>query len=1361
VVAFKQLRSGETGERRRTLELLFEREYRTLVRLKHPRIIEVYDFGVTPVGPYYTMELLDGQDLQQLAPLPWRVACQHLRDIASSLALLHAQQLVHRDVSPRNVRLTADGRAKLIDFGALSAFGMASQVVGTPPCMAPELLRGLPLDQRSDLFALGAIGYWALTGRHAYPARSLHELPSLWQTKPRPPSLDTPDIPPLLETLILSLLNTEALARPPSAAAVIDQLSSIADLPAEEQEQASEAYLSSGRLVGRAEEQRWLQQHIARAFEGRGAEVIVQGSSGIGKTRLLHEVSLDAQVKGAIAVRAEAQPDAASFSLACAISLQLLAARPELARRCAAQDSSLLAALSPAMAKQLGCGPASLAQDPAERRARFQTALHVWFMRVAAEQTLLVVVDNVELADDSSAAFLAALGHEARHTHLALLVALRSGAQITAAIPFAALMKHAARLTLAGLHLSEYEELVSSLFGGVTNSGRLAKLLYERSAGNPQHCMDLARLLVKKKIAKYLGGVWVLPLEVSVQELPSRIEELVQEKLATLTPAARALCETLSVERGYVSIERCLRLAGGLNAEGACLALDELVAEQMLSVVSGGYGFQRESLRESVLSQIDEKRRTPLHLRAAEALLNGDAPSVESRMQAASHLLDAGEDVRGADMLANAAAQFLRDQGVDGAERVVQAIETAVTLYENQRRSKYEIAGLLFPLMSLAFFVDWRVTLKHGERALRLGLEITGLGLAQKLSRFLPAKLALLGGLTVAAVRLTWQRRRHGLQYGLVDAIGSFCALVPPTIGTQNIVYDLPAVQRVLALLEPLKLFGKNHIACLMYDFAKSQSLMCLGLEDQAVEVLEDLRTRFPAPAIKQVLGDAHWKAMYGGVLFSLGVVYPFHFGQRPLEIALEMEALGVRVWAMAADEVRMLYHAFRGETEEVARYRARVELFALQGSTTWQADIFWPILLLGGELLSGDAIALRTIREQLDRSARNHVSLDVYSKIAHATYLEVRGEHKAAVAAFDAILLKLRGHDDRITWPIFRACSAVLEALNAAGMHARAKELASELLTRAGSQVQRVVGHYLEPQRQLALAEAGLGHHSAAAAALDALLSRFAGESQPLLLGLLHKARAEVALAMHDEAAFKLHFGELDARFRGAKNPGLIALSNRLAKRAVREGLLVSRPPRAPGADASTDISNVLTQQLSIMIRTAADGCATALRILIEHSTARAASLYMFDGQRLDLVASSAEARPTLALEARLLHELQQACLQAQAEDCETQALDAPANTNASIGRSIFHDPATPQESSHGPSAVCGQSVRLLCVRRDDVLAVVGGLILEFNETRDKLDDELLSGIAALLHERAEAARQPRRTGPPAAEVSAPLRRQ
>jgi hypothetical protein len=93
-------------------------------------------------GCYYTMELLDGQDLRELAPLGLREACSHLRDVASSLGLLHVRRLIHRDVSPRNVRLTSEGRAKLIDFGALTTFGTPMEVVGTPACAAPKWCAG-------------------------------------------------------------------------------------------------------------------------------------------------------------------------------------------------------------------------------------------------------------------------------------------------------------------------------------------------------------------------------------------------------------------------------------------------------------------------------------------------------------------------------------------------------------------------------------------------------------------------------------------------------------------------------------------------------------------------------------------------------------------------------------------------------------------------------------------------------------------------------------------------------------------------------------------------------------------------------------------------------------------------------------------------------------------------------------------------------------------------------------------------------------------------------------------------------------------------------------------------------------------
>src|SRR4029077_9652482 len=97
-VALKRRTEGDARMAR-----MFEREYHTLVSLQHPRIIQVYDYGVDGSSAYYTMELLDGSDLRRLAALHYCASCRYLRDVASSLALLHTRRLLHRDISPRNV----------------------------------------------------------------------------------------------------------------------------------------------------------------------------------------------------------------------------------------------------------------------------------------------------------------------------------------------------------------------------------------------------------------------------------------------------------------------------------------------------------------------------------------------------------------------------------------------------------------------------------------------------------------------------------------------------------------------------------------------------------------------------------------------------------------------------------------------------------------------------------------------------------------------------------------------------------------------------------------------------------------------------------------------------------------------------------------------------------------------------------------------------------------------------------------------------------------------------------------------------------------------------------------------------------
>jgi serine/threonine protein kinase len=290
---------------------LFEREYHTLTSLHHPNIVQVYDYASDAEGPYYTMELLHGGDVSDWKPRPWRDVCSMLRDLASALALVHARRYLHRDISTRNVWLTPDGRIKLIDFGTLVPFGKSRNVAGTPPFVAPEALYGADLDQRTDLYALGALGYWLLTGMHAFPARSLSMLGELWQERPLAASVrvaglsraDLPELPAALDVLLEGLLAVDPGARPNSAAEVIDSLCAIAGLPVEAHPLVRQSYLKTPALVARRRELQLLTDAFERAQKERSASVLIEAVSGSGRSRLLHELALRARMASAVVLQ--------------------------------------------------------------------------------------------------------------------------------------------------------------------------------------------------------------------------------------------------------------------------------------------------------------------------------------------------------------------------------------------------------------------------------------------------------------------------------------------------------------------------------------------------------------------------------------------------------------------------------------------------------------------------------------------------------------------------------------------------------------------------------------------------------------------------------------------------------------------------------------------------------------------------------------------------------------------------------------------------------------------------------------------------------------------------------------------------
>jgi serine/threonine-protein kinase len=173
---------------------------------------------------------------------------------------LHARRLVHRDVSPRNLWRTPDGRVKLLDFGALAPFGPSEVVIGTPPLVPPEAVHRLALTERSDLYSLGALAYFLLTGRHAFPTQDVRQLPQLWAHTPSPPSAhlsaaahpDLDAIPADLGRLVLALLHPDDLARPSSAAEVIDRIDTLLGSTGEHEPEAAESRLRNVGFVGRS-----------------------------------------------------------------------------------------------------------------------------------------------------------------------------------------------------------------------------------------------------------------------------------------------------------------------------------------------------------------------------------------------------------------------------------------------------------------------------------------------------------------------------------------------------------------------------------------------------------------------------------------------------------------------------------------------------------------------------------------------------------------------------------------------------------------------------------------------------------------------------------------------------------------------------------------------------------------------------------------------------------------------------------------------------------------------------------------------------------------------------------------------------
>ncbi len=212
------------------------REATIAARLKHPRIVPVYNAGQEAGYFFVVMEYVAGGHVAQLIPndkgLPVPRALAIARDVAGALQYLHQRGLVHRDVKPSNILLDADCRALLSDFGSLkdlqnhdsAVLTLDGELVGTPAYMAPEQALGEPITPAADLYGFGCLLYFLVTGRDVFRGNTMAVLGQQMHAPPAPPRTLNPDLPSELEQLILDLLQKQPGRRPGDMAAVLARL---------------------------------------------------------------------------------------------------------------------------------------------------------------------------------------------------------------------------------------------------------------------------------------------------------------------------------------------------------------------------------------------------------------------------------------------------------------------------------------------------------------------------------------------------------------------------------------------------------------------------------------------------------------------------------------------------------------------------------------------------------------------------------------------------------------------------------------------------------------------------------------------------------------------------------------------------------------------------------------------------------------------------------------------------------------------------------------------------------------------------------------------------------------------------------
>jgi len=631
------------GNDRQTIDVAFRREAALLACIDHPGLPHVYEVGLTGDGPYLLMELVEGDRLTDAIvrrPLAEDRLIAVGIDLADALGAAHDADLVHRDVKPDNIVLGSDGTARLVDFGLATRASRdrTGVAAGTLAYAAPEQsgMLNRRVDGRADLYSLGAVLFEAATGSPPFVAADVGELVRMHAVVAAPDPRDLrPGLSPAFAAIIGRLLAKDPDDRYRHAAGLKADLRRLADEPGTDFPLGT-ADAPSGidrdlPMAGRRAEVEQLLDRWARANDGAGGCAVIEGLSGVGKSRLAREVVAAAGQKGCPVLHGKAAADhllpLATIRAAIDGHLRFLEQAPEPERRdahrrlveAAAAMAPLVASLSPELATVLGVAAAGteVALD------QFTDAVATFLAEYARSTGGAVLyLDDVQWLDDVTCAVLRQLAPKLTGTPLLVLATARDDADSRPGLDAFRAATTAAldtAVTLRPLDEVEVSALVSAATGGTKIDGKAAARLTAQCNGNPFTLLERVNAIVDAGLACPHWGTWQVDYAgLALLDLPTDAAALVLKRLDALDQDERRLLSVAAIIGPQFAPDLVAEACGVDRQRVLALVTGASWRRLVASTGDGDCAFLHDRIREALVAQF-----TPDALRAAHELVAG------------------------------------------------------------------------------------------------------------------------------------------------------------------------------------------------------------------------------------------------------------------------------------------------------------------------------------------------------------------------------------------------------------------------------------------------------------------------------------------------------------------------------------------------------------------------------------------------------------------------------------------------------------------------------------------------------------------------------------------------------------------